>query len=119
MAGESLHEERSVLTPETVDRHRAISTLMEELEAIDWYDQRIEASSDPELVQILTHNREEEKEHASMLLEWLRRHDPGFDKQLRAQLFRAGPIRETDAPGGPEQPGETDGSLGMGSLRGR
>src|SRR6185437_122404 len=109
MAGETLHEDRSVLSREALDRHRAISTIMEELEAIDWYDQRIEASSDTELAQILTHNREEEKEHAAMLLEWLRRHDPGFDTQLRAQLFRAGPIRETyaaaDDAGG-------DGSLG-------
>ena len=117
MAGEALHEDRSVLTPETLDRHRAIATLMEELEAIDWYDQRIEASSNPELAQILTHNREEEKEHAAMLLEWLRRHDPGFDTQLRAQLFRQGPIRDTGEGGDAEAP--PDGSLGIGSLRGR
>ena len=118
MAGETLHEDRSILSRETLDRHRALSTIMEELEAIDWYDQRIEASSDAELAQILTHNREEEKEHASMLLEWLRRQDPGFDKQLRAQLFREGPIRETDEA---EQAGGAggDGSLGIGSLRGR
>lgn len=118
MAGETLHEDRNVLSPDTIDRHRAISTAMEELEAIDWYDQRIEATGNPELAQILTHNREEEKEHASMLLEWLRRHDPGFDKQLRAQLFHEGPIRETEASGG-EDAAPGDGSLGIGSLRGR
>ena len=118
MAGEALHEDRNVLSQETLDRHRAISTIMEELEAIDWYDQRIEAASSPELAQILTHNREEEKEHASMLLEWLRRHDPGFDMQLRAQLFREGPIRETGESGGEAAAPAGDGSLGIGSLRG-
>jgi ferritin-like protein len=116
MAGEILHEDRSVLSAQTLDRHRAIATLMEELEAIDWYDQRIEASSDTELAQILTHNREEEKEHASMLLEWLRRHDPGLDTQLRAQLFREGPIRDADQA---HAGGDGGGSLGIGSLRER
>lgn len=118
MAGEALHEDRTILTQETLDRHRAISTIMEELEAIDWYDQRIEATGNAELAQILTHNREEEKEHASMLLEWLRRHDPGFDTQLRAQLFREGPIRETEAAGDAAAPAGGDGSLSIGSLRG-
>ena len=117
MAGEALHEDRNVLSQETLDRHRAISTVMEELEAIDWYDQRIEATGNPELAQILTHNREEEKEHASMLLEWLRRHDPGFDTQLRAQLFRQGPIRETEELAGEAAAPGGDGSLGIGSLR--
>jgi len=117
MAGETLHEDRNVLSKEALDRHRAISTIMEELEAIDWYEQRIEAASNAELAQILTHNREEEKEHASMLLEWLRRHDPGFDKQLRAQLFQQGPIRETSAIVGEGAGPAGDGSLGIGSLR--
>ena len=94
MAGETLHEEREALTPEILDRHRAISTIMEELEAIDWYDQRIKASTDPELQSVLAHNRNEEKEHASMLLEWLRRHDPEFDVHLRTYLFSQGAIRE-------------------------
>ncbi len=119
MAGEVLHEDRSVLSQETLDRHRAIATIMEELEAIDWYDQRIEAAGNAELAQILTHNREEEKEHASMLLEWLRRHDPGFDTQLRAQLFREGPIRETEETADEGTAPAGDGSLGIGSLRGR
>jgi len=87
MAGETLHEEREALTPEILDRHRAISTIMEELEAIDWYDQRIKASTDPELQSVLAHNRNEEKEHASMLLEWLRRHDPELDAHLRTYLY--------------------------------
>ena len=94
MAGETLHEERSELTPEILDRHRAISTIMEELEAISWYDQRIKASTDTELQAILAHNRNEEKEHASMLLEWLRRHDAELDTHLRNFLFTTGPIHE-------------------------
>ncbi len=93
MAGETLHEERSELTPEILDRHRAISTIMEELEAISWYDQRIKASTDTELQAILAHNRNEEKEHASMLLEWLRRHDAELDTHLRNFLFTTGPIQ--------------------------
>ena len=95
MAGETLHEDRDLLDAQILDRHRAIATLMEELEAIDWYDQRIKASSNAELQAILTHNRDEEKEHASMLLEWLRRNDEGFDRHLRTYLFSSGPIRES------------------------
>jgi len=97
MAGEALHEERDVLGSDILDRHRAISTLREELEAIDWYDQRIQASSDEELRAVLSHNRIEEAEHASMLLEWLRRHDTGLDQQLRKYLFTDGPIHEAGA----------------------
>jgi hypothetical protein len=82
MAGETLHEEREIVGPEVLDRHRAISTIMEELEAIDWYDQRIKAATDPELQAVLAHNRNEEKEHASMLLEWLRRNDQELDGHL-------------------------------------
>lgn len=115
MAGDQLHEDRSALSQEALDRHRAISSFMEELEAIDWYDQRLEAAGNAELAQILAHNRDEEKEHASMLLEWLRRHDPGLDAQLRTQLFREGAIQET---GEPAAAAAGDGSLGIGSLKG-
>ncbi len=94
MAGEALHEERTILGAEILDRHRAISTLMEELEAIDWYDQRIQASADDELRATLLHNRNDETEHASMLLEWLRRHDAVFDQQLTKYLFTTGPLRD-------------------------
>ena len=119
MAGETLHEDRGVLSKEIVDRHRALSTIMEELEAIDWYDQRIAGSDNAELRAVLTHNRDEEKEHASMLLEWVRRHDPAFDRHMRAQLFNPGPIRETEAiEEGARPAGGGDGSLGIGSLRG-
>jgi uncharacterized protein len=119
MAGEVLHEDREKLGPEILDRHRAISTIMEELEAIDWYDQRIKASSNSELQSVLLHNRNEEKEHASMLLEWLRRHDSEFEGHLRTYLFSQGPIREVAAPAegsGRDYKGG-DGSLGIGSLR--
>jgi uncharacterized protein len=117
MAGETLHEDRELLGPEILDRHRAISTIMEELEAIDWYNQRIKASSDPELQAILAHNRNEEKEHASMLFEWLRRNDSEFDTHLRTYLFSQGPIREVGAAQ-PQGGTANDGSLGIGSLKG-
>ncbi|MFA7594666.1 MAG: hypothetical protein WCY26_13110, partial [Thiohalobacteraceae bacterium] len=78
-----LHEAADALGPEVIDRHRAIVSIMEELEAIDWYDQRVAATDDEELAAILAHNRDEEKEHAAMVLEWLRRRDPQFDEHLR------------------------------------
>ena len=112
MAGEALHEDRELLGPEILDRHRAISTIMEELEAIDWYNQRIKASSNAELQAVLAHNRNEEKEHASMLLEWLRRHDSELDTHLRTYLFSQGPIREVAAA--PQGSATSDGSLGYG-----
>ena len=71
MASEGLHEDASLLRPETVERHRAWVSLREELEAIDWYDQRIDATTDEQLKTILAHNRDEEKEHAAMLIAWL------------------------------------------------
>ena len=86
-ASGSLHESVDKLSPEVIDRHRAIMSLMEELEAVDWYNQRVDACKDPELRAILAHNRDEEKEHASMVLEWIRRRDPAFDKELRDYLF--------------------------------
>ncbi len=73
-------------------RHRAITSLMEELEAIDWYNQRVDATKDPELAAILAHNRDEEKEHAAMVLEWIRRKDPTFEKELKGFLFTDKPI---------------------------
>jgi ferritin-like protein len=118
-----LHESREHLQPETIDRHRAVASLMEELEAVDWYDQRVDATDDPELKAILAHNRDEEKEHAAMTLEWLRRHDQKLDEHLRTYLFTSGNIIEIEAAA--EHDGEareerrpSDGSLGIGSLRG-
>ena len=101
-----LHEPADQLKPETINIHRAIVSLMEELEAIDWYQQRVEATTDEALRTILAHNRDEEKEHASMVLEWIRRHDPVFDAHLKQYLFTTAPITEraeeteTQPPGG-------------------
>lgn len=119
----SLHESPDKLSPATIDRHRAIVSIMEELEAIDWYDQRLEATSDEELKEILRHNRDEEKEHAAMTLEWLRRHDPALNEHLRDYLFTDKPVLEIeealDAAGEQEDSAadEDEGTLGIGSLR--
>ncbi|WP_129781232.1 encapsulin-associated ferritin-like protein [Peristeroidobacter soli] len=122
MSSESLHESAKALQPETIDRHRAVSSLMEELEAVDWYDQRIDAATDEELKRILAHNRDEEKEHAAMVLEWLRRKDPKLDEHLRTYLFTDKSVLDIEHEaehGGAD--GGTDagnGCLGIGSLRG-
>ena len=87
MSNEGYHEPIEELTEETRDMHRAITSLMEELEAVDWYNQRVDACKDEALKAILSHNRDEEKEHASMVLEWIRRKDPAFDTELREYLF--------------------------------
>ena len=92
MSSEGYHEPIEKLSALTRDMHRAITSLMEELEAVDWYNQRADACTDPELKKILEHNRDEEKEHASMLLEWIRRHDPKMDHELRDTLFKDGSI---------------------------
>ncbi|MBK9115396.1 MAG: ferritin [Betaproteobacteria bacterium] len=92
MANEGYHEPVAELTDATRDMHRAIASLMEELEAVDWYNQRVDASRDPELKAILAHNRDEEKEHAAMLLEWIRRRDPRFDHELRDWLLTDRPL---------------------------
>ena len=92
MANEGYHEPIDKLSPATMDMHRAVVSLMEELEAIDWYNQRVDAVTDPELRGILIHNRDEEKEHAAMVLEWIRRRDPKIDHELREVLFKHGPI---------------------------
>jgi ferritin-like protein len=80
------------LSPATADMHRAIKSLMEELEAVDFYNQRVDLCVDPELKAILVHNRDEEKEHAAMILEWIRRQDPSFSHELKDNLFKEGPI---------------------------
>jgi len=120
----SVHEEG--LSPKVLDRHRAIVSLMEELEAVDWYAQRAEAASDPELRAILEHNGDEEKEHAMMVLEWLRRTDAGFDEYMRTYLFSSGSITEAesvekgaDGSSARAAPRASDGSLGIGSLKAR
>jgi uncharacterized protein len=141
MASDTYHEDE--LSEDTRDLHRAIRSLMEELEAVDWYQQRVDATSDTELAAVLAHNRDEEIEHAMMVLEWLRRKMPKFDEEARTYLFSRGPITEVEAHategGGPvSERGELrggggeasearelapaasgDGSLRIGSLRGR
>lgn len=87
MSHEGYHEPISELSDKTRDMHRAIVSAMEELEAVDWYNQRVDTCKDPELKKILQHNADEEKEHAAMVLEWIRRNDPVFDKELREWLF--------------------------------
>jgi ferritin-like protein len=123
----TLHE--NDLPPETVDRHRAIVSLMEELEAVDWYDQRVHAASDDELRNILAHNRDEEKEHAAMVLEWLRRNDAAFADHLSTYLYSEGPITAVEegtkqaavasSAGGAPAPEPREQSLGIGSLKGK
>jgi len=92
MSSVGYHEPIEELRDETRDMHRAIVSLMEEPEAIDWYNQRADACKDAELKAILEHNRDEEKEHASMVLEWIRRKDPVFSKELKDYLFSAKPV---------------------------
>ena len=87
MSSVGYHEPVEELSAETREMHKAIVSLMEELEAIDWYNQRIDACKNIELKAIIEHNRDEEKEHASMVLEWIRRKDPVFSKELKDYLF--------------------------------
>lgn len=121
-----MHEPLDKLRPETLDHHRAIVSIMEELEAVDWYDQRVDATDNAELGEILAHNRDEEKEHAAMTIEWLRRNDPVFDEHLRTYLFTEGSVLaieeaatsgDHDDAGADDSAVASDGSLGIGSLR--
>jgi uncharacterized protein len=115
-----LHESDERLSAHVVDRHRAIVSIQEELEAIDWYDQRVEATTDASLADVLAHNRDEEKEHAAMTLEWLRRKDPVLDRHLRTYLFTAEAITEIEGAGAREGgEGPHGDSLGIGSLKER
>jgi ferritin-like protein len=119
MGSETYHEPLELIPEETRNLHRAIVSLIEELEAVDWYNQRAGACSDPELKAVLMHHRNEEIEHAMMNLEWIRRNEPVFDKNLHTYLFSKGPITEVevaskDGGGGGAEGG---GSLGIGSLK--
>ena len=87
MANEGYHEPVEELSDSTRDMHRAITSLMQELEAVDWYNQRVDACKDPELAAILAHNRDEEKEQAGMVVEGIRRQDPTFDEELKDYLI--------------------------------
>ena len=114
------HESESKLRPETQDNHRALTSMQEELEAADWYDQRVDAATDQDLKDILGHNRDEEKEHFAMLLEWFRRRDAKMDAHLKEYLFTTGSLigREKAGKGGEGADAEGGGSLGIGSLKG-
>ena len=124
-ASETYHEPLDVLSSRTRNMHRALVSLQEELEAVDWYQQRAEGSDDPALREILLHNMREEIEHAAMVLEGLRRNSPDFDEQLRIYLFREGPITEleedavdgADAGGADQTPSRPSPSIG--SLKGK
>lgn len=132
MGHESWHEPYEDLTPQTRDMHRAIISLMEELEAIDWYQQRADVTPDADLKAVMEHNRDEEIEHAMMTLEWIRRRNAKFDANLRTYLWSDGPITEVEekmkeggaeAEATPKAPSKArstsnaaDGSLGIGGL---
>jgi ferritin-like protein len=116
-----LHEPEDRLSTGTIDRHRALTSIQEELEAVDWYDQRVNATTDADLAAVLAHNRDEEKEHAMMTLEWLRRRDPVLDTHMRTYLFKSGSILELEheaESGDGESASSASGSLGIGSLKG-
>ena len=123
MSSESYHEPLELLSEETKNRHRAIVSLKEELEAVDWYQQRAEACSDPELRAVLLHNKNEEIEHAMMTLEWLRRKDATFAANITAYIGSSGPIvaveqGATGASSAGEAPANLSVSLGIGGLKG-
>jgi len=136
MSHEGLHESADLLPEATKNLHRALLSLMEELEAVDWYQQRADACSDPELKAVMLHNRNEEVEHGMMTLEWLRRNDAKFDETMRTYLFKEAPITEIEElekaaqvaegrageakPGGGRASASNQSSapsLGIGSLR--
>jgi uncharacterized protein len=121
MSSESYHEPLELLSEGTKNMHRALVSLREELEAVDWYQQRAEACSDTDLAAVLTHNKNEEIEHAMMTLEWIRRHNPVFDQNLDTYLDTAGPITEVEKKAEAGAPSETStsSSLGIGSLKGK
>ncbi|MEZ4300022.1 MAG: ferritin-like domain-containing protein [Polyangiaceae bacterium] len=127
MASETYHEPFELLSAYSKEFHRAIVSLMEELEAIDWYQQRADVCNDPELRAVLVHNKNEEIEHAMMTLEWLRRRDADIDVRLRTYVLSEGAITEIEArvehgaEGYAAEGGGAAGAgagLGIGSLRG-
>ena len=120
MSSENYHEPQELLSEGTKDLHRAIVSLREELEAVDWYQQRAEATSNAELKAILLHNKREEIEHAMMVLEWLRRNDASFAEHIATYINSSGPILDVEkgTKGGESGEGAAAPSLGVGSLKG-
>jgi len=96
MGGGSYNEPFDKLSKKTLELHRALNSLIEELEAVNWYQQRVDATEDEELRDVLAHNRDEEKEHAAMILEWIRRNDPAMAEELKTYLFQEGKITEIE-----------------------
>jgi uncharacterized protein len=120
MADYEYHEPVEELGAVERDRHRAVKSMIEELEAIDWYQQRAATSANQELKEVLRHNRDEEMEHAAMLLEWLRRNVDGWHEKLRRYLFTAQPITSIEAAADGEdglRPAAPSGDLGIGGLK--
>lgn len=99
MSHENYHEPSELLSAETKNQHRALVSLQEELEAVDWYQQRVDACTDDELRAVLAHNRDEEVEHAMMTLEWLRRRNPVFARNIAKYIGSSGPIVEVEKKG--------------------
>jgi len=120
MASTAYHEPPELLSTETKEMHRALVSAIEELEAIDWYQQRADACEDEDLKAILLHNKEEEMEHFLMTLEWIRRRSPKFSDEMKKYLFTEGPLTELEehakAGGEAGGAGASDGSLGIGNL---
>jgi ferritin-like protein len=111
------HEKWDELPPSVKDEHRALKSLQEELEAVDWYNQRVAVTVDDELRAVLEHNRDEEIEHAAMLIEWLRRRMAGWQEELHDYLFTSAAIVEVEEGGsGGAENGSS--SLGIGSMEG-
>ena len=120
MTSDTYHEPPELLSGETREMHRAIVSLMEELQAIDWYQQRADTCADPPLKDVLLHNKNEEIEHATMLMEWIRRHSGHFDQMLRRYLFTDAPITaiEKDAEANGPAPSPAV-ALGIGGMKGK
>lgn len=114
-ASATTHEPLDELSQDTREMHRAVVSLMEELEAVDWYQQRADACHDEALRRILEHNRDEEVEHAMMVLEWIRRRSPVFDGHMRRYLFTQRDIVATESGG--DAGDDTPHDLGIGSMR--
>jgi ferritin-like protein len=114
----TFHEAEERLSQKTRDMHRAVVSLMEELEAIDWYQQRVDAAGDEDLRAILAHNRDEEIEHAVMTLEWIRRQSPTFDAMLRQYLFTEGSITGIEDAAAGQNGKSGSARATVGSLRG-
>ena len=111
------HESEELLSQKTKNITRAINSLKEEVEAVDWYNQRVDASDDEELKKIMAHNRDEEIEHACMTIEWLRRNMEGWDEELRTYLFTEGSIMEAEEGGHSDEGKDTGSTLNIGSLK--